>query len=81
MDYKVILVAPLIAIAGFIFLGKVLESAWNSFSDREGGSHQGLSKKLNPKHPLPHNECYDECISEADWNCTSIPTCVAACGA
>lgn len=80
MDYRVILIVPLVAIAGFVLLEKALRSTWSSPMDRKEGPHEGFSEGLRLDHPLPHGDCYDGCMSDAHWDSAVVPACVAACG-
>ncbi len=82
MNYDVALtiLIPVIAICAFFFLAKTMRSAWSSPMDRKGASQRVSWKSLNLKHPLPHSDCYDDCMNESHWDAARIPACVSACG-
>ncbi len=76
----VIIGVLVLAITGFIFLAVTLLAVSESLEKRQPSLFQGFSRSRGTGFPLPHGECYDDCMNEAHWDPAHVSECISACG-
>jgi hypothetical protein len=79
LNLAVIMLVPVFAVLGFLFLAHTILMAWKSPVDRKGGFHGDLFKSFSAKHSAPHSDCYDDCMNGFHWESGRIPVCVSSC--
>jgi hypothetical protein len=82
MNYgvAVTVLIPVIAIGVFCFLAQTMLAASRFPEDKKGRAHGDPLKSLNPKQPLTHSDCYDDCMNTRHGDSARIRACRSACG-
>jgi len=69
-----------LAITGFIFLAVTLLAVSESFERKPPSLLRNFLSGRRLKFPLPHGDCYEECMAEARWDPNKVSDCSSACG-
>jgi hypothetical protein len=79
-----LLVIPLIimvlALSGFIFLAMTMWTARESRTAAKGAGKGNFFAGLGGNQPLPHSNCYEQCMEDAKWDSNQVPKCTSTCG-
>ena len=80
LDLLAVIGILVLAITGFISLAVTLLAVSDSLEKRHPSLFQDFSGSRSSGFPLPHGECYDQCMAESHWGPAHMHACSSACG-